>query len=244
VRLGTRVAGLLVVALASALAAAPALAASPTVSLRGGGQVSAGKSLAFGAATNATLGARYVVELRGVDLKRNPRSSFVQPDYRDPRTCKAQPCRWNVTSQVPIDYEFRAFVVDPRNGAASATSAGVRGTWAGGPQPHAFQFFVNGKRMKVNPSGGVDVYLPVPAGRLRVEARWTTDARSTPYSVVLSMTEPQKATYATCTAGTSCRVPKLVPIGKDQEMSWQIAVVTKNGRQVATAYQVCLVGRA
>ena len=39
-------------------------------------------------------------------------------------------------------------------------------------------------------------------------------------------------------------VPKLVPIGKDQEMSWTVSVLTKKGRQLVIGYQVCLVGRA
>jgi len=235
---------LLLVVLVAALTAAPGQAAAPTVDLTGGGQTSAGKSLSFASKTNASLGASHVVELRGVDLKRSPRSSFVQPDYKDPRTCSKQPCSWSITSRVPIDYEFRAFLVDPSNGAASAASVGVRGIWSGGAQPHDFKLFVNGRNMKLNALESVDEYLPVKAGKLRVEARWATDARRTPYSVVIASTEPRKATWATCTAGTSCLVPKLVPIGKDQEMSWTVSVLTKKGRQLVIGYQVCLVGRA
>jgi hypothetical protein len=242
-----QVAGLLVLvgALLTPAVATPARsAAAPTVQLTGGGQAASGKSLPFAATTNAKLGTRYAVELRGVDLKRKPRSSFVQPDYRDPRTCKAPPCRWGVTSQVPIDYEFRAFLVDTRNGVASAASAGIRGIWSSGPQPHAFKFFVNGKSMRLNALNSVDEYVPTRVGKLQVEARWTTDAAATAFSVVIATTEPQAFTYATCTKGTSCRVRARPSIKKDQEMSWTINVVTKKGRQLVIGYQVCLVGRS
>jgi hypothetical protein len=225
-----------------ALAAGPAGAAVPTVSITGGGQAASGKSLPFTAKVNVKLGTRFALELRGIDLKRSPRSSFNQPEYRDPRTCKRLPCSWGVTSQVPIDYEFRAFLVDPRNGTPIAASAGVRGIWSSGPQPHGFRFFVNGKPIKLGPIDGSDNYIEVPSGKARIETRWTTDAGPTAFSVVVSTVEPTDATYATCKSGTVCRVPVRVPIGKGVEMSWHVSVVTKRGRQLVIGYQACLLG--
>jgi len=50
--------------------------------------------------------------------------------------------------------------------------------------------------------------------------------------------------YATCSAGTSCVVPKRVWFLADQEMSWTVKVMNASTHKLVSGYMVCLVGRA
>ena len=83
-----------------------------------------------------------------------------------------------------------------------------------------------------------------PEPKVEVEARWTTEASGTGYYVVVSTAEPEKHDYATCRSGTSCLVPTKVPLVPEQTMSWPVTVKTTRGDKVASAFRVCLIGRA
>jgi hypothetical protein len=132
--------------------------------------------------------------------------------------------------------------------AAAATSSGgdplaARHPAATPPRPHALQVFINGKRQKTSRLvGGADNYVPIAARTLHVVARWRTNARGTGYHVRISTSEPRVRTYALCFRGTSCRVAKAVPIGAEDEMSWEVRVVRTRGKLVVAGVKVCLVG--
>src|ERR1041385_3238551 len=76
-------------------------------------------------------------------------------------------------------------------------------------RPHNLKLLINGKRLAITPlTSSADNYVGTPAGKLRVEARWTTDARGTGYYIVISTTEPLLKEWARCSTGTSCLVSK------------------------------------
>jgi hypothetical protein len=103
----------------------------------------------------------------------------------------------------------------------------------------------NGKRLPITPlMGGTDNYVNIRTGRLRVEARWTTNARGTGYRVQISTTEPQARDYASCSTGTSCLVGIRVPIVVGQEMSWSVKILKTRTNKVVAGFKVCLVGHA
>ena len=93
-----------------------------------------------------------------------------------------------------------AFLVDVETRKSTGESEPVELVWAAPPRPHALKLLINGERYKTTPLvGGADEYVAVPAGKLRVEAKWATDARGTGYQVVIAVGD---RVYATCSAGT------------------------------------------
>jgi len=112
-------------------------------------------------------------------------------------------------------------------------------------RPHNIKVLINGKRFAIAALvGGADNYLPINAGRLRVEARWQGNARGSGYYVVISTTEPQRRDYKTCSVGTSCLVSQKAQILAGQEMTWTVRIIKTQGKRLAAGFKVCLVGRA
>jgi hypothetical protein len=148
-----------------------------------------------------------------------------------------------VTASTPTTYEFRAFLVNQQSGGTAGQSAAVEAVWQSGTRPKSLKLLFNGKSLPTEPLvGGADNYRDIPAGKTRIEARWTNDARG--YDVVISMIEPAAKIYASCAAGTSCLVPQRVTILVDQETSWSVRLLRKGSHKLVTGFKVCLVGRA
>jgi hypothetical protein len=126
-----------------------------------------------------------------------------------------------------------AWLVAPARSAAAA-------------QPHALKLLMNGKRLPITPFGGPDYYNPITASKLRVQARWKGDLRGTGYKVVISTTEPTVHTYRTCSTGTSCLVPKLVPVQNGEQMSWIVRImkVKPHFVKIVGGFMVCLARHA
>ena len=61
---------------------------------------------------------------------------------------------------------------------------------------------------------------------------------------MISTAEPEERVHATCRTGTTCRAPTKVPILADQEMSWEVKVLTTRGNKQAEGFKVCLEGKA
>jgi hypothetical protein len=215
------------------------------VILAGGPEATGGKALSFVASTEAPLrgaGGVHALELRGVDADGD--ASFDEPDFRDPKRCTLPPCQWDVLPDKAATYEFRAFLVDVTDGdKTDGESAAVEAVWTAPPRPQEIELLINGKRQKITPLTGGDDYVGTPVGKLKAVARWATDARGTGYYVVLATTQPKKQTHATCRTGTTCSAPQAMPIGVDEEMTWEVRVVTVKGDRVVDGAKVCLVGR-
>jgi len=115
----------------------------------------------------------------------------------------------------------------------------------GALRPHNLKLLINGKRLAITPlTSNTDNYVGTPAGKLKVQARWTTDARGTGYYVVISTTEPLLKEWARCSTGTSCLVNKRVPLLVSQEMSWSVTIRKARGNALVSGFKVCLAGRA
>ena len=114
-------AGAALAALAAVSAPGRADSLAVTVALQANGPVTAGNPITFTAATNAALGSRLGLELRGIDLGKAARS-YSRPDYLDKRRCTTHPCKWSVTAGGAATFEFRAFLVDLRSGGTVARS--------------------------------------------------------------------------------------------------------------------------
>jgi hypothetical protein len=215
----------------------------PGVELAGDTQATGGKALVFTASTGEKLsvdGGNFALELRGVDLKRPQRATYNRPDYLDRHRCDAKPCEWTVIPNAASTYEFRALLIDLLSNKSVRRSRPVQVVWAAPPRPHALKLLVNGKNPPTTPLDGDD-YNDIPAGKLQVEARWTTDARDTGYYLTISIGD---RVYARCSTGTSCLVPAKVAILVDQEISWTVKLLTTRGDKVVTGFKVCLDGRA
>ena len=111
-------------------------------------------------------------------------------------------------------------------------------------RPHALKVLINGKRWALTPLNGSDTYANIRAARLRVEARWLTDARGTGYYVAISTTEPLKRVYARCFAGTSCLVANKLRIRANQEMSVVVRILKTRSNKLVAGFKVCLNGTA
>jgi hypothetical protein len=112
------------------------------------------------------------------------------------------------------------------------------------PRPHALILLINGKRLPITPlTGGTDKYAEITEGPLRVQAKWTTDARNTGYYILVSTTEPQARDYLRCLAGTSCVVPQKVSVLRNQEMSWSVKILTTRGNKLVSGFKVCVEGQ-
>lgn len=219
---------------------------SPSVELEGGTEATGGKALFFTASTEEKLaqaqaGSNLALELRGIDVTHAPRATYDRPSYVDKTRCAAPPCEWTVVPDAAATYEFRAFLVDIRNQKSVARSAPVRAVWEAPPRPRAVKLLINGKRLPITPlESTADDYIDIPAGKLRVEAVWTTDARGTGYQVAISNSQPP--VDERCSSGTSCLVPAKVPILIGQEMTWVVKILTTRGQKLVTGFRVCLAG--
>ena len=110
--------------------------------------------------------------------------------------------------------------------------------------PHALRLLINGKQQPIIPSGAPDHYIPVSAGKLRVQARWQGNLQGTGYRVVIATTEPTQRTYRTCTSGTSCRVPNLLSLRHGQEWSWAVTILKVRPHlvRIVSGFKLCLIG--
>ena len=98
-------------------------------------------------------------------------------------------------------------------------------------KPHALKLLINGKQLRITPFNGADHYNPIKASKVKtVATRWKGSLTGTGYQVVISTTEPSVRTWQTCKTGTSCVVPKAVPILNGQEFSWTVRILMKKGR--------------
>ena len=231
------------VALVLVVASSGCGSSKPSLELEGDTRTTGGKALVFTATTDEKLayaGGDYAIELRGVDVNRSERATFERPDYLDKRRCDAEPCEWTIIPGAASTYEFRAFLIDLRKNESAGQSQPVQIDWDAPPRPHALELVVNGMTPPTTPLNGED-YSDIPAGKMEVAARWTTDARDTGYYVVISVGD---RVYARCSTGTSCVVPEKVPILVDQEVSWVIKLLTDRGNKVVGGFKVCLAGRA
>jgi hypothetical protein len=86
-----------------------------------------------------------------------------------------------------------------------------------------------------------DHYSDFPAGPMQVEVRWTTDARGTGYYIKIS---DDFGVSVRCSVGTSCRVPRKVPLAVRQEDSWVLQLMTTQGDKVAGGFKTCVKGVA
>ena len=215
---------------------------SPEVDLEDQSNRTGDKALVFMASTDEKLvqqGGNLVLELRGIDTRKSPQATYKQPDYSSPVQCTASPCEWTVVPEHASDYEFTAFVVDVESHEASGESDAVEARWTAPPRPQDFAFLINGKSYELTPlSTGIDEYLPIAPGKLRVEATWTGDAAGTGYEIAISNGQVDHV----CTTGTSCVLPVQVPIRDEQEMNWRVRVRTARGEKEVEGFQVCLVG--
>lgn len=202
-----------------------------------------GKALVFtatedkkGASQKGLFGA---LELRGID-KGAAGASFDHASYIDPNRCLGgTSCEWTVAPDKAGKYEYKVFLLDYVHNKIAGESNGVSVSWAAPPRPQAIKLFVNGKTPPTTPLQG-DNYVDFPAGPMQVEAKWTTDARNTGYYVQISVDDK---VYARCAAGTTCRVPKKVPLGANEEISWTLELLTTRGDMVTGGFKVCLNGK-
>ena len=219
---------------------------SASVELEGGTEATGGKAIVFTATTDEELaqvkvGSNLALELRGINLSSTPRASFDRADYVNKTRCAAEPCEWTVAPNAAATYEFRAFLVDIRDGESSGSSEPVEVVWDAPPRPRAVKLLVNGKRQPITPlETGTDEYIDIAAGKLQVEAVWTGDVSGTGYEVAISNTQPP--VDETCTTGTSCRVPAAVPILDTQELTFVVKVQTTQGQKLVSGFKVCLKG--
>jgi len=220
---------------------------SSSVELQGGSESTGGKALVFTASTEKALaqvkvGSTLALELRGINLSDSPRATYDHADYVETR-CAAEPCEWTVAPNAAGKYEFRAFLVDIRDGKSTDRSEPVEVDWEAPPRPRAIRLLVNGKRQPITPlDTGTDEYIDIAVGKLDVEAVWAGDASGTGYEVAITNSQPP--VDEKCSTGTSCRVPAKVPILDTQEMTWVVKVQTTRGQKVVTGFKVCLAGRA
>ena len=213
----------------------------PSVQLEGGTDAAGGKALVFSASTKEKLasekGGVYAIELRGIDANADG-ASFDKPKYVEKTRCVANPCEWTIVPAKASTYQFKAFLIDLTNNKTSGESDGVKLDWAAPPRPQAIMLHVNGKTPPSVPLDGEN-YSNFPHGPMQVEATWTTDARDTGYYVKISANDK---VYATCTSGTTCRVPEQVPLAVNDEFSWTVQLLTTKGNKVAGGFKVCLEG--
>jgi hypothetical protein len=111
-------------------------------------------------------------------------------------------------------------------------------------RPHALKLLINGRQLPITPFQGPDRYTPISTGKLRVEARWTGEARGSGYYVHVYTTEPAIRNFRTCFAGTSCLVRQSVPISAGEEMSWTVKIERLKDHALVSGFMVCLVGKS
>jgi hypothetical protein len=219
----------------------------PKIALSGGTTATEGKAMSFVGSTRVKLateteGGTLGLELRGVNLNRTPRASFDHPDYVDKTPCVGSPCEWTVAPDAAAKYEFRAFLIDIGSHKASDRSQPVQIAWAPPPRPRDIVLLINGKKLPITALGDeTDEYHKIPVAPQQVKALWKTDAGGTGYQVAISHGEATPD--QTCSTGTSCIVPKKVPIGAGEEMEWQLELLTAKGKKLVSGFKVCVQGR-
>ena len=119
--------------------------------------------------------------------------------------------------------------------AAARPDSGDAGTRL--VKPNGLMLLINGKRQATTPLNGSDKYVHISPGNLRVEARWTTNARNTGYHVAISTST---RVYRRCFVGTSCLLPAKVFIGPNQELTWTVKLLKTKTLAVAGGFRVCL----
>jgi hypothetical protein len=218
---------------------------SAAVELKDDTAVTGGKALVLTASTDEQLvqqGGDLVLELRGIDTSRTPRATYDKPDYAPPGQCTSSPCEWTLAPDEDATWEFKAFLVNLQTRATGGESDPLQADWTATPRPKDFTLVVDGKSYAAEEVvGATDTYLPVPPGTLDVEARWTGDAGSTGYAVVLTN---GREVEERCATGTSCAAPGEVPLQEEQELDWRLHVYTAQGNKLVESFQVCLVGKA
>jgi hypothetical protein len=130
-----------------------------------------------------------------------------------------------------------------RQPGAHVTAGKTSTVWPARLRPHALKLLINGRRWPLTPLNGGDDYSDIRAGRLRVEARWLTDARGTGYHVAVSTTEPFNRVYRRCFTGTSCLVVGKLRIRVNQEMSVTVRVLRTGSNKLVEGFKACLDGR-
>ena len=203
-----------------------------------------GKALVFTAATNAKFatakGSLYALELRGFDSD-SANASFERPTFTDPNRCiGGSTCQWTVAPDKAGNYQYKVFLLDLVHDKTAGESNAVHLNWAAPPRPSSIKLAVNGKTPPSVPLSG-DHYSDFPAGPMQVEAKWNTDAGDTGYYVTIGIDDK---VYARCSSGTSCSVPKQVPLPAGQEVSWVVQLMTTKGNKVAGGFKTCLKGVA
>jgi hypothetical protein len=213
----------------------------PPVQLKGGTDAAGGKAIVLSTSTDKKLASFQAIALRGISADPDG-ASFDKAGYVDNQRCVATACEWTVVPAKAGTYEYKAFLVDLRDNKAAGASDAVKVDWAAPARPKAIKLFVNGKTPPRTPLED-DEYHDFPAGPMQVVAKWTTDARDTGYYVKISNADEGRV-YARCSTGTSCQVPVTVPLGANEELSWQVELLTTQGNKVASGFKVCLEGEA
>jgi hypothetical protein len=201
-----------------------------------------GKALVISAKTAKKLaakkGALYTLELRGIEPGSG--DSFDHPSYVDQNRCVGGgSCEWTVAPAKAGTYEYRAVLLDNIHDTTAGESNAVKVGWTAPPRPRSIRLFVNGKTPPSVPLTA-DHYSDFPAGPMQAEAKWTSDARGSGYYLTIS---DDYGLRARCSAGTSCRVAKPVPLPAGAEDSWTVELLTTKGDKVADGFKVCVEGR-
>jgi hypothetical protein len=112
--------------------------------------------------------------------------------------------------------------------------------------PHALKLLINGKQLPITPFAGPDHYNAVNFSKLKVVARWKGSLTGSGYKVQISTTEPTVRTWRTCSTGTSCALPKRVPILNGEQMSWIVRVEKTRHHfvKIVGGFMVCLARHA
>jgi hypothetical protein len=203
-----------------------------------------GKALVFTAATNAKYasgqGSLYALELRGFDSGTSG-ASFEHPTYTDPNRCVGgRTCQWTVAPGKAGDYQYKVFVLDLIHNKTAGESNAVKLSWAAPPHPESITLSVNGKTPPSVPLSA-DHYSEFASGPMQVQANWKGDAAGTGYYVTIGIDDK---VYAKCSTGTSCTVPKKIPLPVGEETSWVVQLNTTKGNKVTGGFKTCLKGVA
>jgi hypothetical protein len=201
-----------------------------------------GKALVFSASTTAKLAVQkrglFALELRGIDTDSSG-ASFARPTFVDQDRCVGgSSCQWTVAPNKAGKYEYKVFLLDLVHDKTTGESNAVSLNWVAPPRPQSIKLFVNGKTPPSVSLEG-DHYSDFQAGPMQAEAKWTTDARGTGYYVTISV---ENKVYARCSTGTTCRVPKRLPLPAGNEVSWTLQLMTTRGNKIADGFKVCLEG--
>jgi hypothetical protein len=184
-------------------------------------------------------GHLYSMQVKGFEVGSG--ASFDDPSYVNQDNCVGgSTCSWTVLPSKAGKYEYEVILSDLVHDNTVGEANAVKVKWTAPPRPKAIRLFVNGKTPPHVPLTG-DHYSKFPAGPMTVVAKWKTNARHTGYYVLIS---DDYGTKVKCSTGTSCRVPKKVPLKAGSEDSWVMELVTTKGNKVATGFKACVNGVA